>query len=225
MNFVQCSQKNGGNMKNYAIFDLDGTLLDSMFVWRDAGALFLQEKGVKAPDDLYEQLKAMSLKQAAYYLNNRFNLSLSTSEILEGIKGVIEIQYVEEVQLKPFVREYLQRLKACHTRMCIVTASEFAHAEAALKRLEVWDCFDFILTCSDVGYGKDNPITFQIAAEKWGVTPQEVYVFEDALHAIKTAKAAGFFTVAVYDESAMDDMEEMKRIADLYIHNFNELSI
>jgi len=212
-------------MKKFAIFDLDGTLLDSMYVWKDAGALFLREKGIVAPSNLYDELKAMSLKQAASYLNNHFQLSLSTSEIMEGIKGVIEKQYAEEVQLKPFVREYLQHLKACYIRMCIVTASEYTHAIAALKRLEVWEYFDFILTCSEVGYGKDNPIIFQLAAQEWGVTPQEVIVFEDALHAIETAKAAGFFTVGVYDESAKDDTEKIKRIADLYTNNLNEVSI
>ena len=212
-------------MKNYVIFDLDGTLLDSMFVWKDAGAIFLREKGIEAPDDLYEQLKAMSLKQAAQYLNNRFQLSLSTSEIMEGIKGVVEKQYVNEVQLKPFVREYLKHLKACHKQMCIVTASEYSHVEAALKRLGVWNCFEFVLTCSEVGCGKDNPIIFQLAAQEWGVTPQEVVVFEDALHAIETAKAAGFYTVGVYDESAKNDMEEIKKIADVFTYHLNKLSI
>ncbi len=212
-------------MKNYVIFDLDGTLLDSMFVWKDAGALFLCKKGIQAPNNLSEQLKAMSLSQSAHYLKNHFQLALSIPEIMEGIKGVVEKQYVEEVQLKPFVREYLQRLKTCHIRMCIVTASEYGHVEAALKRLRVWHYFDFILTCSDVGYGKDKPIIFQRAAEKWGVTIQEVIVFEDALYAVKTAKVAGFFTVGVYDDSAKEDTAEIKRIADMYTYNFNELSL
>ena len=225
MNFVQSLENNGGNMKNYVIFDLDGTLLDSMFVWKDAGAIFLREKGIEAPDDLYEQLKAMSLKQAAQYLNNRFQLSLSTSEIMEGIKGVVEKQYVNEVQLKPFVRECLEHMKACHKQMCIVTAAEYSHVEAALKRLGVWNCFEFVLTCSEVGSGKDNPIIFQLAAQEWGVTPQEVVVVEDALHAIETAKAAGFYTVGVYDESAKNDMEEIKRIADVFTYHLNKLSI
>lgn len=212
-------------MKKFAIFDLDGTLLDSMYVWKDAGALFLRKKGIEAPDNLYQQLKAMSLTQAAHYLNNRFQLALPASEIMEGIKGIIRREYAKEVQLKPFVREYLQHLKSCHIRMCIVTASEYAHAEAALKRLGIWECFDFILTCSQVGYGKDNPIIFQLAAEKWDVKPQEVVVFEDALHAIETSKAAGFFTVGVYDDSAKDDTEAIKRIADLYTYHLKGVSI
>ena len=212
-------------MKSYVIFDLDGTLLDSMYVWKDAGALFLCEKGIVAPSNLYEELKIMSMKQAANYLNNRFQLSLSTFEIMEGIKGVVEKQYAEEVQLKPFVREYLQRLKACHTRMCIVTASEYAYTEAALKRLEVWDCFDFILTCSEVGYGKDNPIIFLRAAQEWGMKPHDIVVFEDALHAVQTAKEAGFYTVGVYDDSAKEDVEEIKRIADLFTYNWNEVAL
>lgn len=212
-------------MRNYVIFDLDGTLLDSMYIWKEAGALFLQEKGIKAPENLHKQVKTMSLEQAAAYLNEQFTLFLSNAEIVNGIKAVVEEQYATEVSLKPFVREYVERLKARHIRMCIVTASEYEHAEAALKRLGIIDCFDFVLTCSQVGTSKTHPDIFQYAAEKWGAEPQEIAVFEDALHAIETAKAADFFTIGVYDESAKEDAEEIKRIADLYINDFNEVLI
>ncbi|MBD3110061.1 HAD family phosphatase [Bacillus sp. AGMB 02131] len=212
-------------MRKYVIFDLDGTLLDSMYIWKEAGALFLKEKGIEAPKDLYEQLKAMSLEQAANYLKQQFHLSLSDAEIIAGIKAVVEKQYTDYVSLKPFVRDYLKRLNDRHIRMCIVTASEYEHAEAALQRLGILDCFDFIVTCSQAGIGKDNPVIFLKVAERWGAQPHEVAVFEDALHAVETAKTAGFFTIGVYDESAQDDQEEMKRIADLYINDFYEVSL
>ena len=212
-------------MRKYVIFDLDGTLLDSMYIWKEAGALFLKEKGIEAPKDLYEQLKAMSLEQAANYLKQQFHLSLSDAEIIAGIKSVVEKQYTDYVSLKPFVRDYLKRLNDRHIRMCIVTASEYEHAEAALQRLGILDCFDFIVTCSQAGIGKDNPVIFLKVAERWGAQPHEVAVFEDALHAVETAKTAGFFTIGVYDKSAQDDQEEMKRIADLYINDFYEVSL
>lgn len=220
--FEPIMSNEGESVKKFAIFDLDGTLLDSMYVWKDAGALFLRRKGLVAPENLFEQLKEMSLEQSAAYLNQQFQLSLSNAEIIEGIKAVVEKQYAVEVSLKPFVKEYIQHLKDCHIRLCIVTASEYEHAEAALKRLDILDCFDFILTCSQVGAGKDHPLIYQRAAQIWGVKPQEVVVFEDALHAIETAKAAGFFTVGVYDESAEADAEAIKRTADVYLKRFPE---
>ena len=212
-------------MRKYVIFDLDGTLLDSMYIWKDAGALFLKEKGIEAPQALYEQLKAMSLQQAANYLKQQFQLSLSGAEIIDGIKAVVEKQYAEHVSLKPYVLNYLKKLQDRRVRMGVVTASEYEHAEAALQRLGILDCFEFIMTCSQAGVGKDNPAIFLKAAEKWGANPQEVAVFEDALHAVETAKAAGFFTIGVYDESAKDDIENIKRTADLYINDFSGVSL
>ena len=212
-------------MRKYVIFDLDGTLLDSMYIWKDAGALFLKEKGIEAPQALYEQLKAMSLQQAANYLKQQFQLSLSGAEIIDGIKAVVEKQYAEHVSLKPYVLNYLKKLQDRRVRMGVVTASEYEHSEAALQRLGILDCFEFIMTCSQAGVGKDNPAIFLKAAEKWGANPQEVAVFEDALHAVETAKAAGFFTIGVYDESAKDDIENIKRTADLYINDFSGVSL
>lgn len=209
-------------MKKYAIFDLDGTLIDSMNVWDMAVCTFLRNKGIIMPNELITVLNKKSFEQGANYLIQQFTLDLTTEEVMAEIHDFIIHQYMNEVQLKPFVLEFLENVKNQNIKMCIVTASEKKLAELVLKRLKVLDYFDFILTCGEVGYGKDTPDIFYLAAQKWEANISEIMVFEDSLHAIQTTKAAGFYTIAVYDRSADKDNKMIQQLSDKYISSFEE---
>jgi len=205
-----------------AIFDLDGTLLDSMPFWENLGSEYMKAKGINPPKNIDEILKPMSLNQSAQYLKEEYHISGSEDEIIDEILGMIEDHYFLKVPLKAGVLPFLERLHKENVRMCIATATDHELAKAALERLDVLQYFDFIFTCYDAGVGKNTPEFFLKVLELLNTPKGETVVFEDALHAIKSAKAAGLFVVAVYDKSSCEEQEEIKAIADIYLDSFED---
>lgn len=202
-----------------AIFDFDGTLFDSMFIWDRAGETYLRSLGVEPKPSMGEDVKALSLWQSARYFQREYGLHLSAEQIMSGINGIVENFYIHQVLPKPGVVEFLERLKARGIPMCIATASERYQIEAALRRCSMEHFFDAIFTCTDVGHGKDEPIIFRRAMEHFGADRGTTVVFEDALHAVRTAKADGFMVVAVFDSS--ETMQaEIQELADCYISDY-----
>lgn len=212
-------------MKNfkYGIFDMDGTLLDSMTGWHNLGRDYLLFKGINPPKDLNETIEAMSLIEAANYFIQAFKLKLSPEKIIEEVKALIEDKYINEFQLKPYVKEYLDLLKSQNVKMCVVTASPLKFAEVALARNEIIDNFSFLLSCDEVGLGKDKPDIFLMAKNKLGVKESEIAVYDDADFALITAKEAGFYTVGVYDDFYKKERKNLEIICDKYIESFKEL--
>lgn len=205
-----------------AIFDLDGTLLDSMPVWENLGSLYLISEGRVPEDGLNEILKPMSLQQSARYFQTRYNIAESEVEIIKRINQMIESQYLNTVPLKPSVGKFLDKLHQGKVQMCIVTASDRRLTEAAIRRLGIAKYFKGIITCNEAGIGKDNPEIY-IKALKLMDTPIEgTVVFEDSLHAIKSAKAAGLLTAGVQDDSAAGDRSEIEALADFYLNTFDD---
>lgn len=206
-----------------AIFDLDGTLLDSMVLWDTLGERYLLSIGQKPHEDLRETFKTSSLKQAADYLKKEYSLSFSVSEIMNGINSLAEHFYYHEASLKAGVKVFLAFLKDNGVKMCIATATDKYLAEAALKRCGIDKYFSEIFTCTEIGHGKDEPIIFQEALGHLGTEKNETFVFEDALYAIKTAKKYGFKIAAVYDEYSKEQAE-IKELADIYIEDFAKIN-
>lgn len=209
-------------MKRYAIFDFDGTLVDSMPLWNDLGKRFLQTKGIEAPENLQSIIQTMTLQQSARYMIEQFHLQSTINQAINDIKQLIERQYIEEVPLKPCVAAFLHYLHEHKVKMCIVTASEHSHVKSALQRLQIDAYFDFILTCTEVGLDKNQPNIYWMAAERWSAHPDEVMVFEDALNALQSAKQGGFYTIGVYDRSVEKEKEMCRKISDRYMMDFLE---
>ena len=205
-----------------AIFDLDGTLLDSMPFWETLGSEYLKAKGIIPRENVDGTLKTMSLQQGARYLKREFSIPGSEDEIIDEIVAMIEDIYLSKVPLKAGALPLLERLYEEKVRMCIATATENSLAKAALERLGALRYFDFILTCFDTGMGKDRPEFFLKALELLNTPKEETIVFEDALYAIKSAKAAGLLVVAVYDESFHEEREEIRVISDFYLDSLED---
>lgn len=206
------------------IFDLDGTLLDSMFVWDTIGSDYLLSRSIEPEERLNEKFKTMSIVQAAEYYQTNYGITDSIEDIISGVNDMIDYLYSEVVKLKDGVAEMLEILKNKDVKMYVATATDRYMVEAALKHNGISDYFYGILTCTEVGHGKDSPVIYEKALELLGTKKNDTIVFEDAIHAIKTAKAAGFTVAGVYDKSSQIEQSEIIKIADYYISSFKNWS-
>lgn len=206
-----------------AIFDFDGTIFDTMEVWDSVAKIFLTSLNRKPKPDLTDVIKTMSLYQSAEYLKKEYSLSLSMEEIMESINKIIEDFYFYEALPKEGVVKFLQELNRRGIHICIATATDRYLIEAALKRCEMENYFEKIFTCTEVGHGKDEPIIYEVAASHFNVYKNEAIVFEDAFHAIETAKKAGFIVAGVFDKSETNQ-SQIRNMADYYIEDFQNRS-
>ena len=206
-----------------AIFDIDGTLLDSMPVWENAGARYLATLGIKARSDLKERLDALSLPEGALYMQTEYKLSVTIEEILEGVNQVVKDFYFKEAVLKPGVCDLIQKLKKNQVRLMIATATDAEMAKSALIRNGIWKDFDGMITCEEAGAGKTSPKVFELARERLQTKKEETWVFEDSLYAVKTASEAGFPVCSIYDAYSRDNTEEIRTFSDIYVKDFYEI--
>ncbi len=204
-----------------AIFDLDGTLLDSMFIWDTIGEEYLRSLGKEPHEDLKETFMTLTLEEAAEYYREHYGVSLSVKEIVDGVNAMVEQTYRTKVTLKPGIAEYLAWLKENGVRMCVATVTDRYLVEETLERLGVRHYFSEIFTCAEVGFGKDKPVIYQKALEHLGTEKRDTYVFEDMLFALNTAKTDGFPTVGVYDRHEAHQ-DELKELSDYYIRDFTD---
>jgi len=207
-----------------AIFDVDGTLLDSMSIWDTIGADYLRSIGYEPRENLNEVFKNMSLLQAAEYYRHKYGVTRSIEEIMDGVNAMLEHFYQYDAPLKPGVAELLERLRRKEVKLCIATATDRYLVEAALERCGVLSYFGEIFTCSEVGHGKDEPIIFEAALCFLGTEKTKTVVFDDALYAIRTAKKAGFLVAAVYD-SHEKAQAEIRTLADLYLADLAQFNL
>ena len=204
-----------------AIFDMDGTLTDSMFVWKDIGRRYLISCGITPRETLLQDIKNKSMWQVADYFMNEYGIKKTHAEIYEGIDALVEPMYRDEVLAKDGVLLLLDRFKAQGVKMCVASATDKHLVEMVLVKTGLIDYFSEIFTCNMVGAGKDNPLIYEKALEHLGTPKDETLVFEDALYTIKTAKNAGFTVVGVYDSYAERHMSEIKELVDYYISDYS----
>ena len=216
-------RRDGERMKiKCAIFDFDGTLFDSMFIWDNVGEMYLRSLGKEPKASMREDVRTLSLYQSACYFKEEYGIDLSVEEIMTGINQTIEHFYIHEVQPKDGVVQFLRELDQQGISMCIATASDRYQIEAALKRCGMEELFEAVFTCTEVGHGKDEPEIFRKAMEYFGADRSNTVVFEDALHAIQTAKYDGFIVVSVFDSSEKRQ-DQIRDISDCYILDFEHL--
>ena len=206
------------------IFDVDGTLLDSMSIWDTIGEDYLRSIGYTPRENLSETFQTMSLRQAARYYQDEYGVTQPVDEIMDGVNGLLGRFYREQAALKPGAAEFVRALSGHGVRLCIATATERPLVEAALERGGILRYFEDVLTCTAVGAGKDEPLIYRQALERVGGDRANAVVFEDALHAAQTAKADGFLVAGVYDGHEKRQ-EELRALADLYMTDFSNFDL
>ncbi len=184
--------------KQYAIFDMDGTLVDSLPVWEHLAAEYLESKGVSpVPSHILEAIETMTLSQSARLFQVEFSLA---GDPEAEMTALLEGHYRRDIPLLPGVRAHLEELRRRGVRMCVASTTARPLMECCLARLDILACFDFLLSCEEVGAGKDSPSIYLEAARRLGAVPGEIAVYEDAAYAMETARAAGFDVVNLKEE-------------------------
>lgn len=202
------------------IFDVDGTLLDSMPAWANSGQQYLATLGIQAPSSLGKVLFSMTMQKGAAYIRQAFGLSQTPEEIKAGIIQVVERAYREKVVCKPGAEAFLKALYEAGIPMAVVTSNDKPLVLAAFKRLHLTPYFGHILTCGEFGSGKDDPAIFHAAAKQLGSSIGHTWIVEDGLYAIRTAKQAGYRTIGVADAASRQDEEAIRRLSDYFITDF-----
>ena len=203
-----------------AIFDMDGTLVDSLMVWdvlwSSFGAQYLQDPKFAPTAEDDKKVRTLTLKDAMALIHRNYGIGESGEALLEQANRMMVDFYANRVEMKPGAKEFLQHLKENGVKMCIATATASELVSVAMEHCGLYEYFPKVFSCGDIGKGKDHPDVFLIACEKLGVAPEDTWVFEDSLVAIRTAQKIGMQTVAIYDRYNFGQ-EEMRQIATHYI--------
>ena len=190
-----------------AIFDMDGTLLDSMGMWAELGKNLIREHGKVPAADVWYDLKVLNSVETAQYLIERYGFEGRVEDVIQEIDDAAYRHYSSDLYLKPGALELLQRLSELHIPAILASATDKRLVRACLERLGIEKYFFALNSCEDFHTSKSSPLIFQKSAEMAGVSVEHAVVFEDALHAIRTAHKAGFPVVAVYDRAAEEITE------------------
>ena len=206
-----------------AIFDLDGTLLDSMHIWHDVDEEFFSRRNLKVTPEYVQVIKNMHLKAAAVYTKEKYGIKESTDEIIEEWLELCAQGYLNNVDLKEGVFEYLRMLSDNGIKMAFATASEKQVCEGTLKKQGIFEFFSTYAYVSEINIGKTEPDIYLLAAERMGLKAEECIVFEDIIEGVRGAKKGNFTVCGVYDKSSAHDEDEIRDVADYYIKSFKEL--
>lgn len=209
--------------KKAFLFDLDGTLVDSMWMWKAIDVEYLGKFGLECPPDLQKSIEGMSFSETAAYFKKRFSLEASLEEIkADWISMSIE-KYRSQVLPKPGVEAFLAWSAEHSIKMAICTSNGREMVEAVLRSLKLARYFDCIITGCEVAAGKPSPDIYLEAARRMNVSPEECAVFEDVPAGILAGKRAGMEVFAVEDEFSLGMKEEKKALSDFYIRDYSEL--
>ncbi|MBQ4204175.1 MAG: HAD family phosphatase [Thermoguttaceae bacterium] len=208
-----------------AIFDLDGTILDTMEQWDTLGLRYLQDNKIEPKQDFLDRIGTMSLRESAQLFHDEYGVPLEVDRIIEDLVERLRNLYLKEAKAKPGAIETLRFLKRSGVDLAVATATTRELAVNGLRLVGGLDFFSEIFSCRDphIKESKRSPKIYNLARKFLGSPLKETIVVEDALYALETAKKAGFFIVAIEDPSERTRKEQIQKLADVYVNNHFEL--
>jgi len=195
------------------IFDMDGTILDSMPVWKNVDEIYLGSHNIIPPPDYKKVIAPLTLPECAEYFRS-LGVDKENKCIISDIIALVKAEYENNIQLKPGMHKLLHKLFLKEKTICLLTTSDKSYAIPALKRLGIYKYFNAVYTSTGLGLDKRTPQIYKTVCSKYGIPPENTAVYEDTLFAVRSAKGAGCHVVAVYDEAASGDWDEIKNTAD-----------
>lgn len=207
------------------IFDLDGSLVDSMWIWRDIDIEYLGRFGIELPKELQTEIEGKSFSETAVYFRERFDIPDSLEQMKEDWNRMAWDKYMNEVMLKPGADVFLHHCLDKGIKLGIATSNSRQLVEAVANARGFGKDFDCIMTACEVEKGKPSPDIYLAVADKLGVEPEECLVFEDITPGIMAGKNAGMRVCAVEDDYSMHQIEEKKALADYYIRDYYEIEL
>ena len=206
-----------------AVFDLDGTLLDSSWVWEKVDEKFLGDRGFQVPDDYVDEISPLGAERAAVYTIERFGLNEDKDDIVREWIEMAKKEYATEVVCKPYAKEFLEELHKLNIKMAVATSSDRELFMKTLEREGILKYFQKIVTVDEVERGKGYPDIYEEAARRIKVDPHKCLVFEDILAGVTGASLGEFNVVAVFDEKSKHNWEKIKSISKYSINDYKEL--
>ncbi|MBQ1313231.1 MAG: HAD family phosphatase [Eubacteriales bacterium] len=208
-----------------AIFDMDGTLTESMHLWIEIGRRYLEGLGYTVSPEQNREMTKMLLEPMALYMQDQFGLTKSQSQIVDEINKIVEPDYFETVVVKPTVVESLEAMQERGIRMCVATATDRHLTEACLKRNGIDRFFSAVFTCGEEHCNKRTSLLYDKARAHLGTSPEETYIFEDTYVSILGAKQSGCRVVALEDRWSEKKRELIKEAADVYVERMGDLDL
>lgn len=206
-----------------AILDLDGTLVESTGIWHQIDVNFFAKRGMELPTNYFDAICHLGLKGSATYTKNTYNLPESEEEIIKEWQDASKYEYLHNVGLKPYVKEFLEYLKKENVIITLATANDKEFYEPCMKRLGIFDYFDFIVDVNSVKEGKHSPRIYECVNEKYNISKENTVVVEDIATSLQTAFEAGYNTIGVEDAASKNSVEEKKKYSTVYLDTFEDL--
>lgn len=210
-------------MKETYLFDFDGTLVDSMPTYVGLMLRILKENNVAHGDDIIKIITPLGFIGTAKYFREKLGMDMEEDALIALMREYATYEYANNIPAKSNVISVLQKLKERGADLNVLTASPHSSLDPCLKRLGIWDIFSNVWSCDDFGTTKADPNIYRMAADRMGVSAEEVWFLDDNINADKTAIAAGMKVCGVYDDSSEDLVDEMKAVCHRYIYDFTEL--
>lgn len=209
--------------KKAFLFDLDGTLVDSMWIWKSIDIEYLGRFGLELPENLQSCIEGMSFSETALYFKNRFSIPDSLEEMKADWNRMAWEKYTREVPLKPGIKRLLAYYRSHGVKMAVATSNSRELAEAVLAVHGLTEFFDTVVTGCEVAHGKPWPDIYLEAAARLGVSAGECLVFEDVVAGIQAGRNAGMKVAAVEDAYSLYQSEQKRELADYYVADYNLL--